>query len=123
MSRRRRRQPSLPDGDVLLWEILLRLPPLPSSLPRVSLVCKRWHRLVTDPSFLRRFIAHHRHTPPLLGFFQPSTGSFFPALNPPDRIPAARFSMPLQSNVLWNPVTGSNHLILETIFYSLCVNR
>ncbi|RLN43064.1 hypothetical protein C2845_PM01G48000 [Panicum miliaceum] len=128
------RPPSLPDGDDLLWDILLRLPPLPSSLPRASLVCKRWRRLVTDPAFLRCFLAHHRHRPPLLGFFQPSTGSFSPALDPPDRIPAARFSLPLQADaghactllgcrhglallldysrheaVLWNPVTGGQH--------------
>ncbi|OEL13349.1 hypothetical protein BAE44_0025633 [Dichanthelium oligosanthes] len=32
---------TLPDDDDLVWEILLRLPPLPSSLPRASLVCKR----------------------------------------------------------------------------------
>jgi hypothetical protein len=47
------------DLDDLLSEILLRLPPLPSSLPRASLVCARWRRLVTDPSFIRRFRAHH----------------------------------------------------------------
>lgn len=36
------------EDDNILSMILLRLPPLLSSLPRVSLVCKRWRRLVTD---------------------------------------------------------------------------
>uniref|UniRef100_A0ACD6A3M5 Uncharacterized protein n=1 Tax=Avena sativa TaxID=4498 RepID=A0ACD6A3M5_AVESA len=68
--RRRRTSPaSLPDNEDMLWEILLRLPPQPSSLPRASAVCKRWRGLVTDPRFLRRFRAHHRK-PPLLGVFQ-----------------------------------------------------
>ncbi|CAN6333364.1 unnamed protein product [Urochloa humidicola] len=58
----------LPDNDDLLLEILRRLPPLPSSLPRASLVCKRWRRLLSDPHFLRRFRSHHRK-PPILGFF------------------------------------------------------
>ncbi|WVZ54631.1 hypothetical protein U9M48_005398, partial [Paspalum notatum var. saurae] len=51
--------------DDLLAEILLRLP-LPSSLPRASLVCTRWRRLVTDPYFLRRFRARNWRP---LGFF------------------------------------------------------
>uniref|UniRef100_A0A0D9VEA4 F-box domain-containing protein n=1 Tax=Leersia perrieri TaxID=77586 RepID=A0A0D9VEA4_9ORYZ len=44
------------EGDDLLTEILLRLPPQPSSLPRASTVCRRWRRIVTasaDPGFLR----------------------------------------------------------------------
>jgi hypothetical protein len=53
----------------MLWEILLRLPPQPSSLPRASAVCRRWRGLLTDPRFLRLFRAHHRK-PPLLGVFQ-----------------------------------------------------
>ncbi|GJM93481.1 hypothetical protein PR202_ga10041 [Eleusine coracana subsp. coracana] len=55
------------DDDNLLAEFLLRLPPLPSSLPRASLVCKRWRRLVSEPHFLRRFRSHHQK-PTLLGF-------------------------------------------------------
>ncbi|KAJ1274018.1 hypothetical protein BS78_05G031300 [Paspalum vaginatum] len=51
----KRPSPASPIHDYdLLAEILLRLP-LSSSLPRVSLVCTRWRRLVTDPYFLRRF--------------------------------------------------------------------
>jgi hypothetical protein len=58
----------LPDDDDMLREILIRLPPQPSSLPRASAVCKRWRGLVTDPKFRRQFYAHHRK-PPLLGAF------------------------------------------------------
>ncbi|VAH84044.1 unnamed protein product [Triticum turgidum subsp. durum] len=87
---------SLPDDDDILREILLRLPPRPSSLPRASLVCKRWRSLVADPQFRRRFGDHHGK-PPLLGFFledYPSS-QFVPILDRPDRIPGARFSMTL----------------------------
>ncbi|KAF7032557.1 hypothetical protein CFC21_043716 [Triticum aestivum] len=98
--RRRRTSPppaSLPDDDDLLREILLRLPSRPSSLPRASLVCKHWRCLVADPQFQRCFRDHHGK-PPLLGFFvndvyHPSP--FVPMLDRPDRIPGARFSMPL----------------------------
>ena len=69
-----RRHPSSPTAepleiDDLLDKILLRLPPLPSSLPRASAVCKRWRGLVCDPRFVRRFCIHHRRNPPLLGCF------------------------------------------------------
>ncbi|XBI61832.1 hypothetical protein VPH35_042575 [Triticum aestivum] len=40
---------SLPASDDLLREILLRLPPQPSSLPRASAACKRWLRVAADP--------------------------------------------------------------------------
>ncbi|XP_044345331.1 uncharacterized protein [Triticum aestivum] len=98
--RRRRRTSSppasLPDDEDLLQEILLRLPPRPSSLPRASLVCKLWRRLVAEPQFQRRFRDHHHGKPPLLGFFLQDNIScpFVPMLDPPDRIPGARFSMP-----------------------------
>ncbi|KAL6619390.1 hypothetical protein ACP70R_034529 [Stipagrostis hirtigluma subsp. patula] len=123
---------ALPDDDDLLREILLRLPPLPSSLPRASLVSKRWCRLVADPQFLRRFRAHHRLTPPLLGFFACLSGRlvFTPTLDPPDRIPSTRFTLPLGDTmrlldcrhglvlfldwylfgfVVWDPVTNRQH--------------
>ncbi|OQU82806.1 hypothetical protein SORBI_3005G023100 [Sorghum bicolor] len=80
------------DLDDPLSEILLRLPPLPSSLPRASLVCTRWRRLVTDPSFLRRFRAHHWK--PLGVFFggdRDLSFSFF--LGPRDSAPSERFSL------------------------------
>ncbi|KAK3135792.1 hypothetical protein QOZ80_5BG0423480 [Eleusine coracana subsp. coracana] len=83
---------SLPDNDDILREILLRLPPLPSSLPRASLVSKRWCRVVSDPQWRRLFRGRHR-TPPLLGFFAYYSGklAFTPTL--PDRIPPERFSL------------------------------
>ncbi|XBI84512.1 hypothetical protein VPH35_092807 [Triticum aestivum] len=99
------------EDENLLPEILVRLAPLPSALPRASLVCKRWRRLVTDRRFVRRFRAHHlRSAPPLIGFFEevsrkpdapspatdaPEVLSFTPALEPPDRVPVGRFSLRL----------------------------
>ncbi|CAL4991296.1 unnamed protein product [Urochloa decumbens] len=83
------------DDDDLLGEILLRVPPQPSSLPRVSLVCKRWRRIVSDPWFLRCFCAHHLKAP-LLGFFEHrhlKDFVFNPILESPDHIPPQRFSL------------------------------
>ncbi|KAK1613907.1 hypothetical protein QYE76_019424 [Lolium multiflorum] len=93
---RRRSSPAPLDDDDLLQEILLRLPPQPSSLPRASLVCARWRSVLSDPQFLGRFRKRHRK-PPLLGFFTGDVGRrhvFTPVLGSPDRIPAARFSVP-----------------------------
>jgi hypothetical protein len=100
LTRRRRRGSSpaaltsLPDDDAMLLEIILRLPPQPSSLPRASAVCRRWRRLATDPKFIARFRAHHRK-PPLLGVFQHREQDivFTPILDPPDRIPPRRFDL------------------------------
>ncbi|XP_024316006.1 uncharacterized protein LOC112271167 isoform X2 [Brachypodium distachyon] len=88
---------SLPDDYDLLREILLRLPPQPSSLPRASVVCKLWRAVTTDPKFLQCFRAHHRK-PPLLGYFGAAFGDkveivFRPTLDHPDRIPPERFSL------------------------------
>ncbi|CAO2045270.1 unnamed protein product [Urochloa humidicola] len=102
--RRRRRRRSSPveapplDNDDLLSDILLRLPPSPSSLPRASLVCKRWRRLVSTPAFVRSFRARHRRNAPLLGFFTEgeSTISFTSTLDPPDRLPNEHFSLDLE---------------------------
>ncbi|KAL6641604.1 hypothetical protein ACP70R_019785 [Stipagrostis hirtigluma subsp. patula] len=122
------------DNDDILAEILLRLPPRPSSLPRASLVGKRWRRLVSDPCFLRRFRARH-WKPPLLGLmFNDVVGNirFTPSLDSPDCIPAARFSLrrdnamfhrmldcrhgrvlvldrDKRSFMVWEPVTGDQH--------------
>ncbi|CAM0909362.1 unnamed protein product [Alopecurus aequalis] len=85
---------SLPDDDDMLREILLRLPPQPSSLPRAAAVCKRWLGLVTDPTFHRQFCAHHGK-PPLLGFFVRGHEGlvFTPVLDAPNCIPPQRFSL------------------------------
>ncbi|KAL6629598.1 hypothetical protein ACP70R_029363 [Stipagrostis hirtigluma subsp. patula] len=128
--RRRLPSPASPlENDDLLSDILLRLPPAPSSLPRASLVCKRWRRLVSDPAFLRRFRARHRRNAPLLGCFTSAPGgpSFTPTLEPPDRLPHGSFSLNLDDGylilgcrhglvlisvptrrelVVWEPVTG-----------------
>nr|BAJ93111.1 predicted protein [Hordeum vulgare subsp. vulgare] len=98
-----RRRPELPppakttptDDENLLAEVLLRLPPQPSSLPRASLVCKQWRHLIADPQFLRRFCAHHRE-PPIIGVFLDfyrGDLSFRSVLDRPDRIPSERFSV------------------------------
>ncbi|XP_039771746.1 uncharacterized protein LOC120639887, partial [Panicum virgatum] len=97
---------ALPDDDDILEEVLLRLPPRPSSLPRDSLVCKRWLRILSDPRFLRRFRAFHCRSPQLLGLFFEDLDDvprFIPTLDPPDRIPSARFShAPLPGRESWN---------------------
>uniref|UniRef100_M8CSA7 Uncharacterized protein n=1 Tax=Aegilops tauschii TaxID=37682 RepID=M8CSA7_AEGTA len=118
----------------MLREILLRLPPRPSSLPLASLVCKRWRSLVADPRFQRRFRDHHGK-PPLLGFFigRRRSFSFVPTLDRPDRIPEARFtillheddktldsrhglvlllSRPLRRLVLWDPVAREQRRLI-----------
>lgn len=78
------------DDEDLLREILLRLPPKPSSFPRASLVCNRWRCILSEPRFLCRFQKHHGK-PSLLGFFDVEgcrATIFTPVLEPPDRIPA-----------------------------------
>ena len=92
MKRLRPTSQSLALDDDFLAEFLLRLPPQPSTLPRFGLVCKRWRRLVTDPQFVRRFRAFHRRTPPLHGFIVDLSSRFVPTQEPPDRLPASRFS-------------------------------
>ncbi|KAL6629596.1 hypothetical protein ACP70R_029361 [Stipagrostis hirtigluma subsp. patula] len=105
---------SPPENDDLLLEILLRLPPAPSSLPRASVVCKRWRRLVTDPGFLRRFRSRHRRSAPRLGFFtrEPRGLSFTPTLEPPDRIPSSCLSSPVYNSYEWNILDCRHGLIL-----------
>ncbi|KAE8779646.1 hypothetical protein D1007_47360 [Hordeum vulgare] len=104
MSRLRSSVPPLED-EYLLPEILLRLPPQPSSLPRASLVCRRWLSVVSDPDFGKRF-RKHLQKPPLLGFFRGYSMStehqFTPVLDTPDCIPAARFSVPNNNDEHWN---------------------
>ena len=87
--------PPLEDDD-LLTEILLRLPPQPSSLPRASAVCKRWRHLVSDLRFIRSFRRHHRRNPPpLLGFFSRHVDriAFQSTMEPPNRVPPGRFML------------------------------
>ncbi|XBH60463.1 hypothetical protein VPH35_115062 [Triticum aestivum] len=130
--RPRSRSP-LEDED-LLSEVLLRLPPQPSSLPRASAVCKRWRSLVSDRGFVRRYRRHHRRSPPLLGFFRDDHPNitYTPTMEAPDRVPANRFSLHLndwysilscrhglvlishssRNQVLvWDPVTGDQHRV------------
>ncbi|TVU38890.1 hypothetical protein EJB05_12285, partial [Eragrostis curvula] len=135
---RRRWHHSPVHDDDLLSEILVRLPPRPSTLPHASLVCKRWRLLTSSPHFLRGFRAFHRAAPPLLGVFHNSYlgGShrrFVSAVDPPDRVPAALFHMPggldhqnwsfldcrhgralllgphPREALVWDPMTGAQH--------------
>ncbi|XBI44080.1 hypothetical protein VPH35_108778 [Triticum aestivum] len=120
------------EDDNFLSEILLSLHPQPSSLPRASLVCKRWRGLVSHAGFCRRF----RRNPPLLCFFQVDNGlSFVPSLKAPDRVSPERFSLQLKDRgdsfvplgcrhglvliflwkrlqlLVWDPVPGGQHRI------------
>ncbi|XBH60506.1 hypothetical protein VPH35_115101 [Triticum aestivum] len=135
MSSRPRSSAAAPlEDEDLLSEILLRLPPLPSSLPRASLACKLWRRIVSDARFLRRFHEHHRRNPPLLGCFVQGISPlrFEPTLEAPNRVPQARFSFPINARdafmilgcrhglmlislwrrnqlLVWDPVTRDQH--------------
>ncbi|VAI54261.1 hypothetical protein VPH35_109024 [Triticum aestivum] len=124
------------EDDDLLPEILVRLPPQPSSLPRASAVCKRWRLLVSDPGFSRRFRIRHRRSPPLLGFFRRNNGlPFVPTLDAPDRVSPGRFSLqrgdgdrfmplgcrhglvlisnkPKNQILVWDPVTGDQRRLV-----------
>ncbi|KAK1619004.1 hypothetical protein QYE76_024521 [Lolium multiflorum] len=113
MSSRRRTLPALGplDDEDLLAEVLLRVPPKPSSLPRASLVCKRWRSVATDAFFRRRFRTHHRR-PPILGVFEERAMElkFMPLLHPPDRIPSERFSLDLSAYGFFSwSVLGCRH--------------
>ncbi|KAM3309530.1 hypothetical protein ACQJBY_030661 [Aegilops geniculata] len=139
------RPPSPLEDEDLLPEILLRLPPQPSSLPRASAVCKPWRRLVSDRGFLRRYRRHHRRSPPLLGFFRNDLRgiSYTPAMEAPDRVPADRFSVHLHDAgcrfrlltcrhglvlishssrnqvLVWDPVTGDQHRIAAPLGFDM----
>ncbi|TVU40856.1 hypothetical protein EJB05_14336, partial [Eragrostis curvula] len=77
--------------DDVTAEIFLRLPPdEPEHLFRASLVCKRWHRVISDPAFLRRYRAFHG-APPLLGLLhllQVLEGYPAPRFTPTTALPA-----------------------------------
>ncbi|KAF8644715.1 hypothetical protein HU200_016462 [Digitaria exilis] len=116
-----------PPPPMLMEEVLLRFPPHePALLVRVSLVCKRWRRLVWGPSFRRRFRELHR-TPPMLGFacnildedrmmssFVTSTrfcspdagliGGYRPIDARHGRVLLQRFRNPGDALVLWDPI-------------------
>ncbi|CAM0947723.1 unnamed protein product [Alopecurus aequalis] len=125
------------DDDDLLSEILLRLNPQPSSLPRASLFCKRWRCLVSDPGFTNRFRLHYRRKPPLLGFFHKDGVGlhFVHTLEAPNRVPPRHcfssqldntgrflllgcrhglvlfFDTSLKQILVWDPVTADQHCI------------
>ncbi|VAI42696.1 unnamed protein product [Triticum turgidum subsp. durum] len=126
------------DDDNLLSEILLRLPPQPSSLPRASAVCRRWRLLISDPGFCRRFRLHHRRNPPLLGVLHHGLDcdlSLVSTVEAPNRFPAGGLSLRLddffvpigcrhglvlvflsldswREILMWDPITAGKHRIL-----------
>ncbi|KAK3139569.1 hypothetical protein QOZ80_5AG0385340 [Eleusine coracana subsp. coracana] len=75
----------LPLTDHLLEEILVRIG-APADLVRASAACKAFHRITTDPAFLRRY--RSLHPPYHLGFV--SYQSFMVAEAPRPEAPAAR---------------------------------
>ncbi|XP_051195630.1 uncharacterized protein [Lolium perenne] len=104
----------LEDGN-LASEILLRLPPQPSSLPRASAVCRSLRNVTSDPGFSRRFRIHHRRSRPLLGCFM-RTGNelrFEPTLDPPNRVPQGRFPFPIDASDLSFRMLGCRHGFLR----------
>ncbi|CAM0875712.1 unnamed protein product [Alopecurus aequalis] len=112
--RRRGKSPATPESvplnEDMLREILLRLPPQPSSLLRASAVCSHWRGLVTDARFLRRFRAH-QGKPPLLGVFELHIYGvqFRSTLDPPDRIPGKLFDLPRQTGRRRRELLGCRH--------------
>ncbi|CAM0906599.1 unnamed protein product [Alopecurus aequalis] len=111
---RRRRPPASPPAalevDDLLRKIFLLLPPQPSTLPRISVVCKQWRCVVTDPRFLRGFRDHHGK-PPVLGLAMGYTGRpFFRSnLSSPDLIPHEHFFPPDIFNLCYMELFGCRH--------------
>ncbi|XP_039827316.1 uncharacterized protein LOC120689036, partial [Panicum virgatum] len=95
------------EDDDLLADILLRLPPQPSTLPRAASVCTTWRRLVSDPGFLGRFRARHRR-PPLLGVFMNFSGHPVFRMDPPDDIPYHRFPLGHKEGDCWD-LLGVRH--------------
>ncbi|KAL6657826.1 hypothetical protein ACP70R_005606 [Stipagrostis hirtigluma subsp. patula] len=77
---------SLPLGDDILAEILIRLPTL-ADVGRACAACVAFRRVITRPSFLRRL--HALHPRSLLGFHTLSAG-FLPVEPPYPSAPAAR---------------------------------
>uniref|UniRef100_A0A0E0ND88 F-box domain-containing protein n=1 Tax=Oryza rufipogon TaxID=4529 RepID=A0A0E0ND88_ORYRU len=76
------------ENEDLVGEILLRLA-FPTTLVRAALACRRWLRVASDPSFLRRF--RELHPPRLLGFYVtskiPPAHPLFVPMPPPARPP------------------------------------
>ncbi|CAL1369149.1 unnamed protein product [Linum trigynum] len=77
-------------GDDLLEEILIRLPN-PKFSYRCRPICKRWSSMISNPTFNRRFVSHHRS--------KNETGGKPPLLFPSD-------DHPLSSILSFLPVPG-----------------
>lgn len=129
---------SLPEE--LHFEILRRLSPTPQVLARASTVCREWRRVVNhDPGFLRELYRARRGAPVTVGFFHNAYKDEYPHrfvhmdADDPVRISVeyidqsddwqfvnCRHGRVLLNNrwnhrfLLWHPLTGVRHLVLET---------
>ncbi|XP_044445259.1 uncharacterized protein [Triticum aestivum] len=115
MDRRRRRHGSLLDNDHdMLWEILLRLPPQPSSLLRECAVCKRWRRLPLNPSSSVASVptTGRRPSSACSCVATATRTCSTPYLNPPDRIPRKRFTLGCYSKVRYSVLSCRHGRIL-----------
>ncbi|XP_066319788.1 uncharacterized protein [Miscanthus floridulus] len=121
--------------DDLIDQVPLRFPPQePERLVRATLVCKRWFRLISDPSFRRRFREYHRAAPMLGLLCTDSSGSRFV---PTSTVPLPCAVLPVNGRaidarhgrvllntasswdftfncsgddlVVWDPITGEHH--------------
>ncbi|GJM91677.1 hypothetical protein PR202_ga08077 [Eleusine coracana subsp. coracana] len=102
-------------ADDLILEVFLRLPPHPTCLLHVSLVCKHWRRLIHGHWFLNHLRARHHNVAPLLGFFHKD--GFVPTGDSPDRLSAAHFSQ-LQGSG-WMVLSSRHGRVLLRNTYSM----
>ncbi|CAD6220423.1 unnamed protein product [Miscanthus lutarioriparius] len=104
--------------DDLIGEILLRLPPKdPACLVRASLICKPWHRLLSDGAFLLQYSTFHQ-TPPASPVSQPAiavasgpTTSCYTLDCRHGRVLFQAEDQPSQTLTVWDPITGNHKRI------------
>ncbi|XBI68468.1 hypothetical protein VPH35_047667 [Triticum aestivum] len=128
---------SLPEE--LHFEILRRLSPTPQVLARASAVCREWRHVVNDHEFLRELYRARCGAPVTVGFFHNAYQDEYPHrfvhMDADDRAGISveyidrtddwqfvdcRHGRVLLKNrwnhrfLLWHPLTGIRHLVLET---------
>ncbi|KAK3153453.1 hypothetical protein QOZ80_2BG0173090 [Eleusine coracana subsp. coracana] len=80
-----------------------------------SSVSTHWRAVAADPCFLRRYRARHGGAPPVLGVLHNNPrldGRFVGTGDPPDRVPAYRFSPPVLCCDRWLVLRGGRWLVL-----------